>query len=516
MRYIYLFILFLPFCMQAQDCNLTKYRQAMTKADSLIAAGKYVAANDQYNAAKVYCRDSTNKVQGKQDELLESMVRLRQEADSQRRVAEAEKLRAEQAAEYAQAQGLVFQLEGQSHKSDRFAAFYVEQWLQLEEKGADIPPSLQRALTEYLYDLIDGGVREFNLKGFEFKHTDKVEAVSLSPDGSHFLTRSTDNTIRLWGPGIALLLDSHQGKVNTTTFSPDGSKILSSSSDSTAKLWDIKGNLLVDFDGHTGKVWSASFSPDGNYILTCSSDHSAKIWKLDGSLYADLNQHKNDVIFGGFSPDGKRVLTTSALDIYLWSSHDGSLLRKLNEDNTKARWIHSGAFSPDGSKIVTVGEYDFVRIFDQSGEPIKDIYGMMPLSVSFSQDGEQLLIASAGVIERFDLEGNIIGTIDSDNEIFNSAAFSSDGSQILTASDDRRAKLWNTNGDLLADLSKHSAEVNSAIFSPDNKWIYTASNDSTVRIWPTPKHCVEWILSEFDPKPLTEEERIKYNLLEED
>ena len=65
-----------------------------------------------------------------------------------------------------------------------------------------------------------------------------------------------------------------------------------------------------------------------------------------------------------------------------------------------------------------------------------------------------------------------------------SAAFSPDGSRIVTASSDKTARVWDAaTGKEIAVLRGHEDEVTSAAFSPDGSRIVTASWDKTARIW---------------------------------
>ena len=65
-----------------------------------------------------------------------------------------------------------------------------------------------------------------------------------------------------------------------------------------------------------------------------------------------------------------------------------------------------------------------------------------------------------------------------------SAAFSPDGSRIVTASGDGTARIWDAaTGKEIVVLRSHDAAVTSAAFSSDGSRIVTASDDKTARIW---------------------------------
>src|SRR5439155_18205546 len=65
-----------------------------------------------------------------------------------------------------------------------------------------------------------------------------------------------------------------------------------------------------------------------------------------------------------------------------------------------------------------------------------------------------------------------------------SAAFSPDGTRIITTSYDRTARIWNAaTGEEIAVLRGHEQSVAYAAFSRDGSRIVTASNDRTARVW---------------------------------
>jgi len=66
----------------------------------------------------------------------------------------------------------------------------------------------------------------------------------------------------------------------------------------------------------------------------------------------------------------------------------------------------------------------------------------------------------------------------------NSASFSPDGTRIVTASDDKTARLWDAHtGKPIGQPMRHGDKVKTAFFSPDGNRVITASWDRTARLW---------------------------------
>jgi len=105
---------------------------------------------------------------------------------------------------------------------------------------------------------------------------------------------------------------------------------------------------------------------------------------------------------------------------------------------------------------------------------------------AFSADGSRVVTASRDNTARlWDAHtGAPIGAVMKHDDRVWSAAFSADGSRVVTASEDKTARLWNAyTGAPIGAVMKHERAVYSAAFSADGSRVVTASDDDTARLW---------------------------------
>ena len=107
-------------------------------------------------------------------------------------------------------------------------------------------------------------------------------------------------------------------------------------------------------------------------------------------------------------------------------------------------------------------------------------------SVAFSPDGRQALTASNDrTVRLWDLaSGTCVNTLEGHSDKALSVAFSSDGRQALSGSSANILRLWDlTSGACINTLEGHSDSVRSVAFSPDGRQALSGSSDRTVRLW---------------------------------
>jgi WD40 repeat protein len=346
-------------------------------------------------------------------------------------------------------------------------------------------------------------------------HAAPLTSAAFSPDGSKLVTASADRTARVWllrsGQGfgdrepaaLALVgaptILTHDAKVTATAFSEDGTRIVTASADATTRLWRSESGEPRILGVHDGRVESVAFSPDEKRVLSASDDHTARIWSIDGSSSPlVLAGHGDWVRSAAFSPVDPLKVVTASDDgtVRLWDLAVAGKSRVSQEGDR----VFSAAFSGDGARLVTAVADETARIWMMQSLAAGDRYNTHEqskilelrhedwvLGAAFSKDGSKVVTASRDGAARIwepnrSLRDPIKRFLHPQGTTVFSAAFSPNGSRIVTASADGVARVWKTESMEDLDL-RHAQEVTRAIFNSKGNLILTASKDGTARIW---------------------------------
>ena len=159
----------------------------------------------------------------------------------------------------------------------------------------------------------------------------------------------------------------------------------------------------------------------------------------------------------------------------------GSLLVK---GGTAQRSVFQEKF-PELSRLVLASRAVQIAKTIPVREPAFEGHTAAVNAVAFSNDGKQAVSASDDrTIRIWEIpSGKLLATLESKSEVF-AVAFSGDGKSLLSAGRDRLLRLW--------DLQKrsqvrvfegHTDSVRCVAFSPNGKWAASGSDDRSLRIW---------------------------------
>ncbi len=215
--------------------------------------------------------------------------------------------------------GHVFTYRG--HKDQVISVAWSPDGTRLASGGGDRDETNKaRDTTVQVWDAADGSY-VFTYRG----HTDSVEAVVWSPDGTRIASASLDKMVQVWdaadGSHVFTYL-GHYDVVKTVAWSPDGKRIASGSGDKTVQVWNAAdGGHVFTYTGHIDWVNAVVWSPDGKRIASGSSDWTAQVWDAaNGGHVFVYNGHAGAVITAAWSPDGKRIASSSFDDtVQIWS-----------------------------------------------------------------------------------------------------------------------------------------------------------------------------------------------------
>ena len=243
--------------------------------------------------------------------------------------------------------------------------------------------------------------------------------------------------------GDADPLEILSSPANAAVLSPDGKLAVVGSADKSVRIVDVvTGRDLRRCIGHTASVWAVAISSDGTRLLSGSKDGTVRLWETATAReLARLEGHLDLVSALAFSPDGKRALSAGYdHELILW-------------DLGRAARV-PGFASPAGLKY--------------------------PQAVAFSPDGKSLLATSREEVLLMDPSGKVEQRLRGHAGWLTAARFA--GKQILTASDDGTARVWDkATGKELRKLSGHAGPV--LCIALGAAGLLTGGADGTLRLW---------------------------------
>lgn len=331
-----------------------------------------------------------------------------------------------------------------------------------------------------------------------------VDAVSISPDGKLLLSGSWDKTARVWDLKTRKIIHElpQQGDyVHSVAWSPDQKLIATAGSDSAGRirLWTAEsGELLAKFNGHTDSVVSVVFSPDGEWLLTCSYDETARLWNIKNPEQPEevqvLKGHSWWVWDGAFSPDFDPANKLLANRIVTVSQDGKAIVWKMkttapSPQVTTVSLVQDKVDSPKPSTIEMVQE----SVFTGHRGPIYSVaYSPDGTEIATASNDKRVLLWNPTDVPAFNLDNLLLKkNVQIEQRILSghsapvqSVTYSRDGKLLITGGRDNAVKIWETkNGKSIKTFRGHDSAVRSVDISPDGRQVISGAQDDKIILW---------------------------------
>jgi WD40 repeat protein/Flp pilus assembly protein TadD len=270
------------------------------------------------------------------------------------------------------------------------------------------------------------------------------------------------------------------GAMNMPTFQHNSSRLAYTATDRTvhvvAFVDGIARSIQLKDCRDVDRAW---LSPGGRHLLAVQKRQSTLAIRYAGIVGGAASRHGLGSVIAGLVPTAIEKVAR------LWDVDRGTLVTDLKCPGD----VELVAFSQDGHVLVTVGSDNVVRTWDTVTGAAKDVFKYHTDSVrhaAFSPDGTRLVTSSQ------DFKACLweIGKNSSyPSQVFQHrgwvvfGVFSPDGRKVLTASSDKTACLWDPISGKVFGILKHPNQVLEACFNGASSQVVTTCADMTARVW---------------------------------
>lgn len=270
-------------------------------------------------------------------------------------------------------------------------------------------------------------------------HGGSIQSIEFSPvDASLVTSASDDHSVKIWNlqNNTSATLTGHSDKVNAVTFSPNGKILASGSNDRTISIWDVqkKHNITTlkhkSPEGSLSRIISVAFSPNGE-ILASSGHKSVKLWKVDKWKEIASLKHSDWVHAVVFSPNGQLLASVDGKQIKVWNTKQRQIVARLEADEN---WVGAIAFSPDSQIFASAGSEGNIKLWSVSNwEVIREFKDVSSVSdLAFSPDGKKIVSAGHSIVVWSVENGRMVTSFKEHTGWVMEAAFSPDGTTIAS------------------------------------------------------------------------------------
>ncbi len=337
-------------------------------------------------------------------------------------------------------------------------------------------------------------IRSSRVRKILSKHSDKVIDVVWAADGT-IITAGADGEVLFWNPVSASVtrhLPKSASAVLTIDISHDQHQLLVGNRDGDLSVWSApfdKPNLVIH---HDESVIDASWSPTGQQILSATQG-KVYIWQSVGG--GKVFEHSG--LNPSWSPDGTEVIFADDNQVFVYQI--GADLVRVDSDSIRENAVlRSGAWSPDGNEIA-ISSWSSVSIVDRNNFQTTAVITLedipVPGATSWSPDGRWIAILTEHNIALIDVhtlkvvQHRIPSQVLLQTSSVPKVWWSPTSTQFVVVGVGKFAYVVSTESpEQVMTLAGHASDVLSAAWTADGREIITVSADTTARIWTVVSH----------------------------
>lgn len=303
----------------------------------------------------------------------------------------------------------------------------------------------------------------------------KVRAVAWSPNGQWLAAGGGHGPdhIQIWTADGTPVSTLTAGKAMSLAWSPDSEWLAAGHVEIT--LWKPDGTPGPVMSGHEGGWSSVAWSHDGQWLASAGQDQTVRLWQVDGTPGPVLEGHRQGPNAVSWNQEGR--LISAGVDIHLW-----------RQDRKTSAVIDGGAhtmdlaWSPDGERFVAVGERG-IAVHDFEGNVVVErqpSYYDRVNSVAWRPDGGTLATMSASEVWFWGSDGasaKPVGGIGGGG-----LAWSPTGDLLAGSGGNGHVHVWDEHGNGLREVIRFPAAGGPLAWKPDGNWIAVTTGDGTVRL----------------------------------
>lgn len=289
---------------------------------------------------------------------------------------------------------------------------------------------------------------------------------------------------------------AHEGSVLSLSVSPDGTAFVTGGQDDSARVWDGTGALTLELPGHgePGKragsrpwVEQVAWAPAGERIATAAG-RTVRVWSASGELLLEPDALASTVTSLVWRGDGTAVAATCYGGAHVWPFVEGAKSRHLPWQGS----LISAAFSPDGRVLACGSQDKTVHFWRLSRGQDSEMSGYPFKPKALAWDFESKLLATGGdkAVTLWDFrgkgpEGTTPRQLDAHQGLCSCLAFHPHKGLLASGSQDTSVLLWEPRrGTRPLRFAFLEDEITGLAWHPKDDLLLGADASGTVSLWP--------------------------------